>query len=82
MKFKKANTPYRIMKPELRSKAYITVLSNATVYILKNRVPNFETYLDNGFPISLYGVHELVMYQGEMWGVSDTDDTDVRVIEY
>lgn len=79
----KANTPTRILQSDLvRTRAYITLLTDATVYLLKKRPIDIEGFLDNGFPLRIYGVHELEGYNGEIWAVSDTNATDIRVIDY
>ena len=67
----------------LRVRAYITLLSDATIYIGKHEFNSPEEYKNNqGFPIKLYGVHEIKGYKGDIYGISDTADADVRVIEY
>jgi hypothetical protein len=66
-----------------RVRAYITVFSDATVYISKSELSTIHDYKTNeGFPIKLYGVHEIKGYTGPIYAVSDTADADVRVIEY
>lgn len=79
----KADTPTRIIKQDImRMFGYITLLTDATVYLLKYRPKDIEDFLDNGFPLRIFGVHELRDYKGEIWAVSDTANTDLRVIEY
>lgn len=63
--------------------AYITLLSDATIYISKHELESANEYEDNqGFPVKLYGVHEIRGYTGPIFATSDTADADVRVIEY
>lgn len=66
----------------MRRKAYITVLTDATVYISKHELEIEEYENNRGFPIKLYGVHEVEYYTGPIYAVSDTADADVRVLEY
>jgi len=67
----------------MRSRAYITVISDATIYISKFELESALEYESNqGFPIKLYGVHEVKGYKGDIYATSDTSDADVRVIEY
>jgi hypothetical protein len=77
------DTVERLLYPNVnRSLAYITVLTDATVYIDKKEHHDPEDFVRNGFPLKLYGVHEIRNYRGDIFLVSDTDDTDIRVIEY
>lgn len=67
----------------MRNRAYITLLTDATVYLSKVELESPHEFENNqGFPIKLYGVHEVRGYLGEIFAVSDTADADIRIIEY
>lgn len=74
----------RLLYPNVsRGIAYITVLTqDATIYIDKAKHHDPEDFVRNGFPLKQYGVHEIKHYRGNIFVVSDTDNTDIRVIEY
>lgn len=63
--------------------AYITLISDATIYLSKFELESSgEFEVNQGFPVKLYGVHEIRGYTGPIFAASDTADADVRIIEY
>ena len=78
------NKVYKLIGENLlRKQVGITNLSPSKVYIT---LGEYETsfYAINGFPVFQFGLFELkypVVYTGSIYGLSDTDDTDIRVIE-
>lgn len=78
----KANKVTKLLSANIeRQKAYITVLDDITLYLLKYEAMDMESYEDNGFPLKQYGVHEVEKYTGELFVMAATA-CDVRVIEY
>jgi len=65
-----------------RGRAYITVVSDATIWFAKDEMElgEYEDHL--GFPLKINIVHEINGYKGTIYAVSDTLNADVRVIEY
>ena len=67
----------------IRKQLEITNLSPSKVYITLDEY-EMSYYEENGFPLFQFGLFEIkypVIYTGAIYGLSDTDDTDIRVIE-
>ena len=68
----------------LRTHLIIANVSNATIYIAKHEYADYDYYENNALPIKENGLLEISgveCYKGEFYCVTDTDDTDVRVLE-
>lgn len=78
-------TVYKIVNENLlRTHLIITNVSNATLYIMKEERADYCEYEDTGVPFKLNGLLEVTgaeCYKGAFYGVTDTDKTDVRVLE-
>ena len=78
------NTVYKLIGENLlRKQVGITNLSPSKLYITLGE-HEMSFYEINGFPLFQFGLFEIkypVIYTGAIYGLSDTDDTDIRVFE-
>lgn len=68
----------------LRTHLIIANRSDAVVYLSKWEYADYDYYLNNGMPFEKNGILEISgidCYKGEFYLVTDSDDTDIRVME-
>ena len=68
----------------LRTHLIITNRSDAIIYIAKDEYADYDYYLNNGMPFEKNGLLEISgveCHKGAFYLVTDTDNTDVRVME-
>ena len=85
MILKNKETVYKIVNENvLRTHLIIVNTSDATIYIDKEEHADFDNFEDNCVPFELNGLLEITgveCHKGAFYVTTDTDNTDVRVLE-